>query len=107
MHTLPSWSKRTCAKRTMVACMVLSLLGGNAYAAAAEVGSQKRPWRSKFETVSAQEEQLADDLEVLFTEYIPQKDGAFTVIEEAVIRDGYADSMGVLVTAAGICALQE
>ncbi|MEY6435710.1 hypothetical protein [Corynebacterium pseudotuberculosis] len=88
--------------------MVLSLLGGNAYAAAAEVGSPKNaPGEVNSETVSAQEEQLADDLEVLFTEYIPQKDGAFTVIEEAVIRDGYADSMGVLVTAAGICALQE
>ncbi|MER0001219.1 hypothetical protein ABRP64_11320 [Corynebacterium sp. KPL4015] len=95
MHTSHSWLKRTCTKRAMIACVALSMVGGNAYATAAETNSPDfTAAEVNSEPTSAQEAQLADDLEVLFTEYIPQKDGVFTVNEQAVIRDGYADSMG-------------
>lgn len=36
---------------------------------------------------------LAEDLEALFTKYIPQVDGKYVANEEAIIEDGYADQL--------------
>lgn len=36
---------------------------------------------------------LAEELETLFTKYIPQVDGKYVANEDAIIEDGYADQL--------------
>ena len=63
---------------------------GTAYAA--DFGGNSNFYESGSVAMSeADVAKLAEDLETLFTKYIPQVDGKYVVNEDAIIADGYAD----------------
>jgi hypothetical protein len=65
---------------------------GTAYAA--DFGGNSNFYESGSVAMSeADVAKLAEDLETLFTKYIPQVDGKYVVNEDAIIADGYADQL--------------
>ena len=65
---------------------------GTAYAA--DFGGNSNFYESGSVAMSeADVAKLAEDLETLFTKYIPQVDGKYIVNEDAIIADGYADQL--------------
>ncbi|MGP5604701.1 hypothetical protein [Corynebacterium casei] len=65
---------------------------------AAVAGASEPYGAAEFESVDSlqteQEDELAGDLEILFTEYVPEKDGVFVVDEQAITADGHEASLG-------------
>lgn len=67
-------------------------VSGTAYAV--ELGHNNNFYTSGSETMSeADVAKLAEDVETLFTKYIPQVDGKYIVNEAAIIEDGYVDQI--------------
>ena len=65
---------------------------GTAYAA--DLGGNSKFYESGSVAMpEADVAKLAEDLEALFTKYIPQVDGKYVANEEAIIEDGYADQL--------------
>ena len=65
---------------------------GTAYAA--DFGGNSNFYESGSVAMSeADVAKLAEDLETLFTKYIPQVDGKYVANEDAIIEDGYADQL--------------
>lgn len=65
---------------------------GTAYAA--DFGGNSNFYESGSVAMSeADVAKLAEDLETLFTKYVPQVDGKYVVNEDAIIADGYADQL--------------
>lgn len=65
---------------------------GTAYAA--DFGGNNNFYESGSVAMSeADVAKLAEDLETLFTKYVPQVDGKYVVNEDAIIADGYADQL--------------
>ncbi|MCD4557202.1 hypothetical protein [Schaalia sp. lx-100] len=77
--------------------------GGISGTAYATDSGGKQLFASASATVSeAEVAKLAEDLETLFTKYVPQVDGKYIVNEEAVIEDGYADQLEDFRTVAAV-----
>lgn len=89
------YSLRTKIRSTAVAFVAVALMSGHM---AAVAGASEPYGAAEFESVDSlqaeQEDELAGDLEVLFTEYVPEKDGVFVVDEQAIAADGHEASLG-------------